>query len=192
MKTMTFRTPRTWRRFGHDRRGASAIEFAILAPLMLALYVGVVEISEGVAADRKVTLASGTLANLTAQSQTISITGMQNIMNASTAIMSPFNGSVSAKISCVTIDAAGVAKVAWGAATANTSPRAAGSIISIPSDLAVPSTQLVFSEVSYQYVPVTGYIPAWSHIGSSGITLSDKMYMTPRLTPPVYDSIACT
>jgi hypothetical protein len=50
----------------------------------------------------------------------------------------------------------------------------------------------VFSEVSYQYLPVTGYIPAWSHIAETGITLSDRMYMSPRITPPVYNSIACT
>ena len=189
---MTFRTPRILRCFGRDRRGTSAIEFAILAPLMLALYVGVVEISEGVAADRKVTLASGALANLTAQSQTISVAGMQNILNASTAVMSPFTGAVSAKVSCLKIDAGGVVTVAWGAATTNTTPRAHGSTVSIPPDLRVPNSQLVFSEVSYQYVPVTGYIPAWSHIGANGITLSDKMYMTPRLTPPVYNSTVCT
>jgi len=191
MKTMAFHML-SLRRFGRDRRGASAIEFAILAPLMLALYIGVVEISEGVAADRKVTLTSGALANLTAQSQSIDVNGMNNILNAATAIMSPFTGAISAKVSCLNIDATRVAKVKWGAATANTSPRTAGSVVSIPSDLAVPNTQLVFSEVSYQYVPVTGYIPAWSHIGAEGITLSDRMYMSPRLTPPAYNSIACT
>lgn len=51
------------RHFGRNRRGASAIEFALIAPLMLGLYIGCVEISEGVA-DRKVTLTAGTLANL--------------------------------------------------------------------------------------------------------------------------------
>ena len=66
MKTMTSRTSQFLRRFGRDRRGASAIEFALIAPLMLGLYIGCVEISDGVAADRKVTLTAGALANLTA------------------------------------------------------------------------------------------------------------------------------
>jgi len=183
----TLRMPRILRSFSRDRRGVSAIEFAIVAPLMLALYIGVVEITEGVAADRKVTLTSGTLANLTAQSQAITQTSMANILNASTAIMSPFNGAISAKISCLTIDAGGTVKVAWGAATDGTSPRAKGSVVTIPSDLVVPNTSVVFSEVSYLYVPVTGYVPGWSHISGDGIALSDRMFMTPRLTPPSYD-----
>jgi Flp pilus assembly protein TadG len=190
MKAMTM--PWTLHRFGRDRRGASAIEFAILAPLMLGLYIGCVEISDGVAADRKVTLAAGALSNLTAQSQTISVTAMDNILNASTAIMTPYTGAVSAKVSCLKIDATGKATVAWGVATAGTTPRTAGSAITIPAELSVPSSSLVFSEVSYQYLPVTGYIPAWSHIAETGITLSDRMYMSPRITPPVYNSIACT
>jgi Flp pilus assembly protein TadG len=182
--------------FRRDRRGTSAIEFAILAPLMLALYIGVVEISEGVAADRKVTLAAGALANITSQSQAIDLNGINNILNASTAIMTPFTGSISAKVSCLNIDATHVAKVKWSKATANTTARTTGSTVAIPPDLAVANTQLIFSEVSYQYVPVTGYVPAWSHIGATGITLSDRMFMSPRLTPPTYDDgsgpVACT
>jgi len=187
MKARTFRMPRIFRSFSRDRRGASAVEFAIVAPLMLALYVGVVEISEGVAADRKVTLTSGTLANVTAQAQTLTTTSINNILDASIAIMSPYTGTISAKISCLKIDAGGVAKVAWGAANTGTSPHSVGDVITIPADLAVPNSSVVFSEVSYLYIPVTGYVPGWSHISAEGITLSDRMIMTPRLTPPTYD-----
>ena len=80
MKTMTSRTSQFLRSFGRDRRGASAIEFALIAPLMLGLYIGCVEISDGVAADRKVTLTAGALANLTAQVTTISTVDMDNIL----------------------------------------------------------------------------------------------------------------
>lgn len=188
MNARTLCMSRILRSFGRDRRGASAIEFAIVAPLMLALYVGCVEISGGVAADRKVTLTSGTLANITSQAQTLTATAMSNILNASISIMTPYTGSISAKISCLKIDAGGIAKVAWGAANTGTTPHAVGDVITIPSDLAVPNSSVVFSEVSYQYIPVTGFIPGWSHIGTNGITLSDRMFMTPRLTPPTYDN----
>ena len=188
MKARTLRIPRILRSFSRDRRGVSAVEFAIVAPLMLALYVGVVEISEGVAADRKVTLTSGTLANVTAQAQALTTTSINNILDASIAIMSPYTGTISAKISCLKIDAGGIARVAWGAANTGTSPHSVGDVITIPSDLAVPNSSVVFSEVSYLYIPVTGYVPGWSHISAEGITLSDRMFMTPRLTPPTYDN----
>ena len=50
-------------------------QWAILAPLLITLYFGCVEITDGIAADRKVTLTAGALANLTSQSQTITVDG---------------------------------------------------------------------------------------------------------------------
>lgn len=135
MKAMSLRS---LRHFGRDRRGASAIEFALIAPLMLGLYIGCVEISEGVAADRKVTLTAGTLANLTSQVTTLT------------------TADIAAKISCLKIDATGIARVTWGEATTGVTKRAPGEVVTIPANLAVPNSYLVFSEVSYQYVSVTG------------------------------------
>ncbi|MGC1744020.1 MAG: TadE/TadG family type IV pilus assembly protein, partial [Pseudolabrys sp.] len=166
-------------------RGASAIEFALIAPLMLGLYIGCVEISEGVA-DRKVTLTAGTLANLTSQVTTLTTADIGHILNASIAIR-----SVAAKISCLKIDATGIARVTWGEATTGVTKRAPGEVVTIPANLAVPNSYLVFSEVSYQYVPVTGFSPGFSHISASGITLSDVMYMAPRISPPQYGARKC-
>jgi len=188
MKALSLRSLRQFRR---DRRGASAIEFALLAPLMLGLYIGCVEISEGVAADRKVTLTAGALANLTSQVTTLTTADITNILNASTAIMNPYTGSVAAKISCLKIDATGIARVTWGASTTGVTARAPNEVVTIPANLAVPNSYLVFSEVSYQYVPVTGFSPGFSHISASGITLSDVMYMAPRITPPQYGATKC-
>jgi Flp pilus assembly protein TadG len=56
MKTMTLRMSHAFRRFARDRRGVSAVEFALLAPIMVALYLGCVEVSDAVSADRKVSL----------------------------------------------------------------------------------------------------------------------------------------
>jgi len=197
MRAMTFRLPEFLHRFRRDRRGASAIEFALLAPLMLTLYIGCVEISEGVAADRKVTLTAGALANLASQVTTISSTDKDNILQASIAIMSPFDGTLSAKVSCLKIAADGTATVAWGFATAGTAPHATGDVVVVPADLKTPgvASNLVWSEVSYLYVPVTGFAPGssnFSYISTTGITLSDQMYMSPRITPPVYMGTSCT
>ncbi len=51
--------------FLDDRRGVSADEFAMLLPLMVTLYLGSVETSQGIATSRKVTLTAHTLADLT-------------------------------------------------------------------------------------------------------------------------------
>jgi Flp pilus assembly protein TadG len=187
MKTMTSRMTRLLRSFKRDREGASAIEFAILAPLMIALYFGCVEITDGVAADRKVTLVAGALANLTSQSQTISADGMTNILNASAAIIKPYSvGNLAATITCLKIDASGNAKVKWSA-TLNGTARTVGADVTLPSDaLKTPNSSLVWSEVSYAYTPVVGYTITGT------LSLTDKMYMSPRITPPVYGALTCT
>jgi Flp pilus assembly protein TadG len=188
---MTAKTFGRLRHFGRDKRGASAIEFALLAPLMIGLYIGCVEISEGIAAYRKVTLTAGALANLAAQVTTISPADKDNLFAAATAIMSPYTGTTSVKLSCLKIDDAGIAKVKWGVASASVTPRADGDVVTIPVNLAIPDSWLLFSEISYLYIPVTGFSPGFSHIAASGKELSDEMYMSPRITAPVYDGKAC-
>ena len=192
MIKVTFRTPKFLRYFARNRSGASAIEFALLAPLMIGLYLGTVEISEGVAAYRKVTLTAGALANLTSQVTGISATDKDNILQASIAIMQPYQGVISAKVSCVKVDAGGVATVAWGFATTGVTARAQGEAATVPADLRIPGSSLIWSEVSYQYIPVTGFSPGFSYIAAEGKTLSDQMFMSPRITPPVYDSKSCS
>jgi Flp pilus assembly protein TadG len=187
MTAPTLRVIKLLRSFKRDREGASAVEFAILAPLLITLYFGCVEITDGIAADRKVTLTAGALANLTSQSQTITVDGMTNILNASAAIIKPYSvGNLAATITCLYIDADGTAKVKWSA-TLNGTARTAGSTVTLPSaDLVAPSSSLVWSEVSYSYTPVVGYTITGT------LPLSDQMFMSPRTQAPVYDSIKCS
>lgn len=187
MTAVTLRITKLLQSFRRDREGASAVEFALLAPLMIALYFGCVEVTNGVAADRKVTLTAGALANLTSQSQTITLDGMTNILNASAAIIKPYSvGNLAATITCLKIDADGNAKVKWSA-TLNGTARADGASVTLPSSaLAVPNSSLVWSEVSYNYTPVIGYTITGT------LSLSDQMFMSPRITPPVYDVKSCS
>src|SRR6478736_112333 len=97
-----------------DQRGVSAVEFAMLLPLMLTLYLGAVEISQGVGIDRKVTITSRTVADLTSQVSTISTSDMSNILNASASVIQPYDTSkLKVTVSAVTIDGSGNAKIAW-------------------------------------------------------------------------------
>jgi len=177
---------RSFAGFVGDASGVSAVEFALLLPLMIALYLGGVEISSGISIQRKVTLTAGTVANLTAQATTLVTGDVTNILNASTAILAPYSGTAAAiTVSCLGIDSTGKAKVDWSVSQGG-SARSTGSVVTIPAALAVPSTQLIFSEVSYPYKPIVGYTITGT------LTLADKMYMSPRITAPTYNGIACS
>src|SRR5437763_8995332 len=93
-----------------DQRGVSAVEFAMLLPLMITLYLGAVEISQGVGIDRKVTLTSRTVADLASQVTTIASSDMQNILNASSSVIAPYDSTkLQVTVSEVTIDSNGSA-----------------------------------------------------------------------------------
>jgi Flp pilus assembly protein TadG len=174
------------RKFARDKRGVSAVEFAVLSPVMIGMYLGGVEISDGIGIDRKVTMTAGAMANLAAQVATISSSDMTDILKASSAIMSPYpTGPLKITISCINIDSTKTAKVKWSETSGGTK-RSTGSTITLPSALAVANTQLLLSEVSYAYKPVVGYVIT----GTLG--LSETMYMSPRISAPTYGTTACT
>jgi Flp pilus assembly protein TadG len=170
-------------RFSRDRRGVSAVEFALVAPMMIALYFGCVEISDGVAADRKVSLTAAALANLVAQSTSLSATDMNTVLDASTAIIAPYSASnLKMTVSCLSIDANKNVTTKWTA----TRNGGTGMTLTVPTDLKVASTQLIFAQVSYAYKPIVGYTITGT------LTLSDQMFMMPRITAPTYGTTSCT
>lgn len=161
-------------RAARDTQGAAAAEFAIIVPALISLMIGTSEISLGVALDRKVTITARSLSDLVAQSTTISDADMTNIFNAAAAILTPYTTTpLKAKVSAVNIDGNGNATVAWGSAY-NTSPRAKNDVVSIPAGLKIPNTQLIWSEITYDFKPpVAQYI-------SGTLKLSDQFFARPR------------
>ncbi|MFL6818779.1 MAG: TadE/TadG family type IV pilus assembly protein [Bradyrhizobium sp.] len=179
----------------HDCRAIAATEFAVIVPLMLVMFFGTVEFSSGVAVDRKLTIVARTLSDLTSQSppsspnsvkSTVDDNYLQNIFTASIAILQPYSPTpVKAQLSEIYVDSNKVAKVQWSKAatigsgatqaTLATSTRTAGDVVSLPTQLAVKQTYLIFSEVSYLYIPIIGYVMA-----KTGVNLKDVTYTRPR------------
>jgi Flp pilus assembly protein TadG len=162
-----------------DERGVSAVEFAMLLPLMLSLYLGAVELSQGIAADRKVTLTARTVADLVSQAFSINNADMTNSLNAASAVMAPYPvGNLKVTVSSVQIDANSKATIAWSD-TLNGTARGVGSTVTLPSALLVANTYLIWGEVQYTYKPTIGYVVTGT------LTLKDQIYMRPRLSNSV-------
>jgi Flp pilus assembly protein TadG len=166
-------------KLGRDRRGVSAVEFALVAPLMIAIYLSAVEISQGISIDRKVTLTTRTLADLASQVSSIKNSEMTNILAAGAAVMSPYDQSkMKVTLSGVKIDNNGTAKVDWSD-TLNGTKRGVGTTVTLPAALAIPNTFLLWSEVSYAFKPTIGYMITGT------INLTDQLWMRPRLSDTV-------
>jgi Flp pilus assembly protein TadG len=166
-------------RFKRDERGIAATEIALLLPLMVSLYFGVVQLSQAISAKSNVTLTARTISDLVSRVTTINNADMTNALNASAAVMAPFPvTNLKVTVSSVTIDSTGKATIAWSD-TLNGSARAVGSVVTLPAALNVASTSLIWAEVQYAYTPTIGYVITGT------LQLKDQMYMGPRVSNSV-------
>lgn len=99
VQALTPNQPRSWlkrlsdstslklRRFKRADDGVAAIEFALIAPVMLLIYAGMVEILLLVEADRDVTQAASVVGDLVAQNDILGIDDQTNYINAVLSIL---------------------------------------------------------------------------------------------------------
>ncbi len=164
-------------RFVRDVRGMAAVEFAIILPMMLTIFFGTIEVSNGVTVDRKLTLAARTLSDLISQGTKATDLDLDNAFMMGTAILTPYSATpLKQRISAIDIDDNGVATVAWtqGSNATGMTSLSKGDVVSIPEALRVNNTQLIMGEVVYTYRPAVGYFM------KDGIVLSDTTYTRPR------------
>jgi Flp pilus assembly protein TadG len=164
-----------FRRFATRQAGSAAVEFALIAPFLIALYTGSVEVVQGIIINRQVGLVASTVANITAQYTTISAANdIPDIFNAASQILAPYSTTpLKVVVSSIQIDSSSKATVLWSK-TKNGTARTAGSTITVPASLVVPSSGLVLAEVTYGYTPGVN----WIQLGT--LTLSSATYMVPR------------
>lgn len=163
------------RRFRRDQSGVGAVEFALIAPLMLTVYLGTFEVTQGLAMDKLVKLNASTITNLVAQYTTISASrDMPDLFAATRQIMAAYpNAAPATTVSCISIDASGKATVAWSQASGG-SPRPTGQTITVPAALDQPNTVLVLGETAMPYTSAIQFVP----IGTWNLYAA--VYMFPR------------
>jgi Flp pilus assembly protein TadG len=192
--------PSALRRFARDRDGVSATEFALILPIMLTLYIGSVELGDGIAINFKTTLAARTVADVAAQcgvctvnntgnNGTIDATTMQSILNASTKVLSPYDQApYSASNVIITLSELKISTnqtqgaVQWSCSL-NGTPRSYTSTVNIPNNTQLnqltTDAYVLYSEASYPYTPSLGYVI------SGTIWLNQNAMFFPRLTTQI-------
>ena len=162
-----------------DRRGVSAVEFALIFPLMIAFYFGAIESTNMLTANRRVTSVAYTAADITAQAISIGDADMTDIFTASSAILRPFSTTpLSIRISSVVANSNGVNKVAWSDGY-QIAGRSVNSTMTLPAGLTTPGTSVIVAEVVYEYSsPISKTV-------TDTITFSDTAYLKPRRTAQI-------
>ncbi len=163
----SFPIRRTIAMFPGHASGVSAVEFALILPLMLTLYAGTAEMAHAIDNWRKVTELARTVADLTSQGDTdstqpIRSSTMNDILASSTAVLRPFTAA-NAKIvvSALAVDTVASPlnpKVCSSVATSNATARNTGvaTDLPIPAGFGVDGNRYVLAEVSMPYAPMIG------------------------------------
>ncbi|SHG96188.1 Flp pilus assembly protein TadG [Kaistia soli DSM 19436] len=164
-------------RFLQSASGLAALEFALILPMMLTLYIGGVEVNDAVSIKRKLNHATAAMADLVAQSsQNLSAASVADIFGAGKSIVEPYEKALlKATVIGVSMDANKKATVAWAQAFNGATCPAKGGTVSVPANLAVANGFLVMVDASYAFTPKIGYVLTGT------FDMKDSILQQPRL-----------
>jgi Flp pilus assembly protein TadG len=169
------------RRLMRDDRGVAAIEFALIVPIMVSMFIGSVELSQAITVDRRVTQIASSTADLVAREKTITDPQLINVMDIAKVLMGPYDtGPLRITIVNVYANAtnAAITKVCWSYNfQGGVNSYGAQQTYTLPAGIVDKGSSVVVAEVAYNYSPIvfSYYLP--------GITqMKDKFYLKPRIS----------
>lgn len=173
-------------RFARNVRGVAAIEFAMIAPMMLMLFAGSLEFSQAVTVNRRVTQAASATADLMARAPAKGITVAQVDRDLSIVkqLISPYDPQE------LTVNIASIKAVAvpgnpgalnyivdWSRDNKGGTPypRNSPAPFGMPENLLVAGESVIVGYAIYNYKPLV-----LSYFITQAFTMEEKFYLKPR------------
>ena len=133
-------------KFARAESGISAVEFALIAPLMAMIYFGCIELSLMMTLDRKVTGATAALGDLTSRSSTVTNADLTDIFEATRMVMQP-NDMTGARMRVSSLyEESGQVKVGWSDGC-NLTPYPDDQVVTIPNNLIPTAGTIIMAEI---------------------------------------------
>jgi Flp pilus assembly protein TadG len=174
---MTRRLSRFWR----DRRGVSAVEFALIAPVLIIFYFGMAEMTQAMLAQRRLSHLAASIGDIVARDQQLTDARVADLFSVGNVLMSPFPTST-LRLCLVSIvsDANGKDVVAWSdPSNAPVDCPARNDVLDIPVSVLPAGKSVIMSKASYEYNSVFKFmIP-------QALTFRRTYYLKPRLSEQV-------
>lgn len=178
--------------FRKDAGGVAAIEFAMIVPLMLMMFVGAVEFSQAITVDRRVSQVASATADLVARSKELSTSDMTGITQVVEQLVKPYDHTL-LKMSIMNVAASPTdatdTKICWSYAhNGGTGAYNKNDPYTLPTGVVEAGDSVVVTEVEYAYEPLI-----FNHFITSTKNLEEKFYLKPRLSSYVeYDGNDCS
>lgn len=187
--------------FFRENRGSVSVEFAFIMPLLITLWLGTMEISEGIEVNKKIGRSASTIGDLITREDKVDEAKLQDIMDIGDSQLLPY-GRSTAKYTVVgvAIDSSGVAKVAWSMEKYGTQfkvPLKVGDPYpSVPAKIKIPSTFVVEVTSRLEFLPIT----SWSIQKNKGsgdsayaaVDMKETYYLRPRQKDENFECTDCS
>jgi len=185
------------KRFTSDRRGAAAIEFAFIAPILFVLYFMTMEVSQAIETNKKVGRIASMVGDLVAQQREVPRADVDRILDIGAAIIQPYERSsptiVVEHIEIENVPTNPTAFVRWSRKLQGTEKSQAvpkNTETDVPEQLRVPGTFLVRVRTDLDYTPVIAWTAdqkASVGLASafSSLNMSEQYYLRPRMSADV-------
>ncbi len=185
---------RVMRSLRHDDSGIAAIEFAMIAPLLLLMLFGITDVANYFAVDRKVSQIAQSMSDLTSRYTAVHESDVTNFFTIAGAMLTPYDkNQMKATLHQVYLDPnSKTAKVVW---SRGSTPLSKNTVYSVPAGLVgkdssgnwLANQYLIVGDIKYNYVPTIGWV-----LNKAGVTASEIAFSKPRQMTCVMLGSTCT
>ena len=168
-------------KLGRDRRGISAIEFALILPLVLVLLAGTVDVGQALMVDRRMDQIAGTVADLASQQSSWTTSKLDAIITGTASIIEPFGTTnLTIVVAAISIDSSNNQTVAWSRAYKTTAWTAgAKSPVTLSTSVVTSGVQMIVARTTYTVqTPFSSFLRPIT--GSLSYSFTRTMMSRPR------------
>lgn len=147
----------------HDNKGVSAVEFALVLPVLLTLYLGTIDVSTFIIVDRKVSVVAGSVADLVARAEDeIETSTVDDYFKAAEFTIKPYSSSnLRQRVTSLRIDGDAKAWVIWSRTyNGGTALTKDSQYVDIPPEIADANRNrfMIMGEAWNEADPVIGFV----------------------------------
>lgn len=167
------------RRFVRAKKGLAALEFAIIAPMMIFLLFGSVDLIDMLGADQRSQNVASSLADVVARDDAVSNDEVTGLWAAIDVLMFPDDTStLKVRVTSVSIINATTARVVWSEGH-GMSGHVVNSTVALPAQMMQPGSSVIWTETDYGYETPLGFLL------TGPVSLRHDAYRRSRLVDPI-------
>lgn len=190
MRTPALALRRHGAHFLRNRDGAAALEFALLLPLFLVIYLCVIEFTQAFMVQRRAHHSASMLADIVSQSHTVTRAQLADYFAVGGLIMAPYSPEpLAGRVTSIQRDSRNRNIVMWSYG-ADMAPHQPGSQLAVPNGiLEKANDSVILAETEYRYdSPFDIAVPGFDDFLSGITTFRRSFYLRPREVA----SVSCT